>query len=150
MSRIKGGFNIMKLCKIGIHHWGEWFESCLNKYVFEKEKEIIRHCKLCFKEERMGVDNLDLQLFRNSNSIISMNKEWEKLKKDTAKRNIRIYKEFQKGKVSKSDLARKYYVSRERIFAIIQQVDERIKNMDSNTIDKIKSVCYTGRRTLKT
>ena len=150
MSRIKGGFIFMKLCYIGIHDWGEWYESCLNKYVFEKEKEIIRHCKLCHKEERRGVDNLDLQIFRSRNSIISMNKEWEKLKKDTAKRNVKIYKEFQRGKLSKADLGRKYHVSRERIFAIIQQVDERIKNLDSNTIDKIKSVCYTGHRTLKT
>lgn len=138
----------MKLCNLGIHEWGEWYESCLNKYQFIKEIHIERDCKHCEKREVVvlkkhdldvlgAVDNLRLQYFNSCDSITDMNKDWEQLKKNTAKRNEKIYKIWLAGKKSMGEIGEDFKITRSRVSYIIKAMKEKLP------LDSINNRVYT-------
>lgn len=144
----------MRLCKLGIHEWTEWYESTLSKYRWFREEVLHRDCRRCGKRERinfnkhdlqilLGVDNSHLQSFQKGNTIANMNNEWEKLKEKTAKRNKLIYDEYMVGDISMNKIAIKYKLSRERIRKIVHSMEEKLST--ATTIDKKRERVYTGR-----
>lgn len=83
----------------------------------------------------------------SSNSINSMNKEWEKLKKNTANRNMAIYKTYRSGKKTMGELGKCYGISRARVSIIISTLEKKLSTESFvNSVDKKREQVYTRGR----
>jgi len=143
----------MKLCKFGVHEWSEWYESCLNKYRFIKEATIQRDCKYCGERESFSFSKKGLEILQTVDNstvdglnIMHYNGIMKNIKlifsKRKPERNKKILELRQEGMTLRA-IGKRFKISQEAVRKICDRELKKIV-VDNTTVDKKRTVCYTG------